>query len=127
MSSIFNLVPIQVREEGMSANFFSVVYLPLGFVPTDSLFWVFGQKGLQDRFGLRAQIWLPRDVLVNNVSNHLLLVIPVVMRRPSAQHLVHESAKRPPIHLKRMAFALNDFWRQIFWSATKRIGFLALG
>ena len=38
------------------------------------------------------------------------------------EHFVDENTERPPINGLVVTFALDDFWGQVFWSATERPG-----
>lgn len=35
------------------------------------------------------------------------------------QHLEYKDAQCPPVHGSPMAFALNDFWGEVFWCPTE--------
>lgn len=39
--------------------------------------------------------------------------------RKTGQHFVNQNTERPPVNCLIVSFALNYFWRQIFWCAAQ--------
>jgi hypothetical protein len=92
VSSVLDLPPVQVGEEGMRPDIIGVINLVLRFEAANSFFRVFGQQHFQKRFGVGTQIRFPRNFFVDDITKHLLPVVFMVMWRSPAKHLVHQGS-----------------------------------
>jgi len=52
------------------------------------------------------------------------VVVSVHERRSPGHHFINKDPERPPVDCKAVAFHVQNFWRQILSSSTKRLGIL---
>jgi len=66
------------------------------------------------------------DVAVSNVVEKFISVAIVKReRRLSSQHFVNNCSYTPPVNSSSMAFAIDNFWSEIFGSSTQGLCIIA--
>jgi hypothetical protein len=96
-----------------------VVALIVIFESSNSLLRISVQQHFEDRLSIWAKIRFDRNFFLNDIPDHLLLVVPIIMWRSPTKHFIHQGSETPPVHLKTMTFSKDNFWCQVLRSSTE--------
>lgn len=111
---VIQVIPVDAGEERVRHDLLDVVH-----AASKAPLWVLLQKSAQQRFGFVGNVSRELDVLHHDESEQNV-VVAVVERQATANHLVHDDARAPPVDGASVVVVFKNFGCEVLGSAWKK-------